>query len=201
MLLVLDRPDLDTIISIDLVKQHLRVEHAAEDDLIKLYRDAAMEFLEEHTTLVGGPTLFEESFDAWNCFGDSSSLSRAPVREIVSVQYLDEDDALQAISDADWYFKRSVEGGKVYFIDDFDLPDLSTQKLPIRIQYQAGFDIGDESGTGDDPSLRRPRRFDQAVFLLCGHWYQNRETVNIGNIVNNLPLAFDSIAHQLRVFR
>lgn len=200
MLIVLDRPN-DEIVSLEILKQHIKVEHTADDTLIRLYRDAAITFLEEHTTRVGGPTLFEQRFNNWDCFGENASLLRAPVRDVISVSYLNEDDELVEVAEADWYWRSTPDGAKVYFVDDYDLPDLSTLSEPVRIIFQAGYDVGDESGTGDNPDLKRPSTFDQAILLLVGHWYQNRETVNIGNIVNNLPFAFDAIAHQLRVFR
>lgn len=201
MLTVLDRPATDSIVSLEIMKQHLRVDHNDEDTIIRLYRDAAIAFLEQHTTLVGAPTLFQETFDSWDCFGESSSLSRAPVRDVVEVSYLDDDDMSVIIDESNYYVIQSPEGAKIYFIQDYSVPTVSDRMFPITVIYNSGFDLGEESGTGDVPHLHRPLQFDQAILLLAGHWYQNRETVNVGNIVNNLPFAFDAIAHQLRIFR
>jgi len=37
-----------------------------------------------------------------------------------------------------------------------------------------------------------------ALMLLVGHWYENREPVNIGNIVSALPFGFESLLDPYR---
>ncbi len=37
-----------------------------------------------------------------------------------------------------------------------------------------------------------------ALMLLVGHWYENREPVNIGNIVSALPFGFESLLEPYR---
>ncbi len=203
MLIVLNRDYAGSVIPLSIAKQHCRIDHSDEDVILQLFLDAAIEYLEEHTTLVGGPTLFEERHDSWDCMTARTYLSRKPIRDVVSISYLDEDDNLVAIADADWNWEVSPDGAFVYFGDGYSFPELSVNAGAVRIVYTAGFDLSDtgESGTGDNPDLRRPMRFTQAALLLTGHWYANRETVNVGNIVNNLPFAFDALSHQLRVFR
>lgn len=38
----------------------------------------------------------------------------------------------------------------------------------------------------------------QGLLMLVGYWYENRETVNIGNIVNELPMAASAIFDMYR---
>jgi len=37
-----------------------------------------------------------------------------------------------------------------------------------------------------------------ALMLLVGHWYENREPVNVGNIVSTLPFGFESLLEPYR---
>lgn len=37
-----------------------------------------------------------------------------------------------------------------------------------------------------------------ALMLLVGHWYENREPVNVGNIVTPFPFGFDSLLEPYR---
>ena len=39
----------------------------------------------------------------------------------------------------------------------------------------------------------RPASIDQAVLLLIGHWFANREAVLSGTVAVELPLAFDAL--------
>ena len=37
-----------------------------------------------------------------------------------------------------------------------------------------------------------------ALMLLVGHWFENREPVNVGNIVTTLPFGFESLLQPYR---
>jgi len=39
-----------------------------------------------------------------------------------------------------------------------------------------------------------------AMLLLVGHWYENREPVNIGNISTTLPYGFEALLEPYRIF-
>ena len=39
----------------------------------------------------------------------------------------------------------------------------------------------------------RPPDLVAAIKLMAGHLYENREAVNIGNIVNSFPLGYQSL--------
>ncbi|KKY78708.1 phage protein [Enterobacter cloacae] len=57
------------------------------------------------------------------------------------------------------------------------------------------------SGYADDPA---PILLDDdvkaAMLLLIGHWYANREAVNIGNITTAVPLAVESLLQPYRIY-
>lgn len=59
----------------------------------------------------------------------------------------------------------------------------------------------DLEAAGDDAgsyATVMPRSFQQAVLLLVGHWYRNREAVASGSY-SQLPLAFHSLLWPYRV--
>ncbi|AKJ41549.1 head-tail connector protein [Pragia fontium] len=38
-----------------------------------------------------------------------------------------------------------------------------------------------------------------AIMMIVGHWYENREPVNLGNIVNEIPLSFRFLVEPYRI--
>jgi uncharacterized phiE125 gp8 family phage protein len=54
---------------------------------------------------------------------------------------------------------------------------------PIQVTYVAGY--------GAAASV--PQKYKQAMLLLIGHWYENRETVIVGTISGPIALAVDSL--------
>jgi len=43
-----------------------------------------------------------------------------------------------------------------------------------------------------------PAPVEQAMLLLIGHWFENREAVNVGNIITSFPLGVDRLVAPYR---
>lgn len=57
----------------------------------------------------------------------------------------------------------------------------------------------DDALPSDDPEgLIIQADVKLALMLLVGHWYENREPVNIGNIVSTLPFGFKTLLEPYR---
>ena len=54
---------------------------------------------------------------------------------------------------------------------------------PIEITYVCGYGYGDSV----------PQRWKQAVLLLAGHWFENREATVAGTTVRTIPFAVESL--------
>jgi uncharacterized phage protein (predicted DNA packaging) len=83
-------------------------------------------------------------------------------------------------------------------ITGVDDDELLTDKLDAAIAYTS-HQLGDEDPIEWDsaaPDLR------QAVLMLAGHWYENREATLIGVGVVPVPLGYDDLllAHRRWVF-
>lgn len=63
----------------------------------------------------------------------------------------------------------------------------------LQLALSAGGEAVDITGTGSGQSFvgLAPRPILQAMLLLVGHLYANREAVNVGNIVNTMPYAVE----------
>jgi len=71
------------------------------------------------------------------------------------------------------------------------------QKWTRRTLYET------ESGAGyrDDPdSILLTEDVKAAMLLLIGHWYANREAVNIGNITTAVPFAVEALLQPYRIY-
>ncbi|YCH23153.1 head-tail connector protein [Pseudomonas sp. D1-3] len=107
------------MVSLDRAKQHLRVDHDAEDELIQAYLESAVAYVQQYC--------------------DRQIVDPAPA-------------------------------------EDEEPIDPNTQMLVTK-------DV------------------EQALLLLVGHWFNNREAVVIGTITSALPLAVESLLWQRKAFR
>jgi uncharacterized phiE125 gp8 family phage protein len=83
------------------------------------------------------------------------------------------------------------EPGRIYEAYNQQWPTIRGDRNSIEIIYKAGY------GTAASDV---PQNVKQAMLLLIGHWYENREPVIVGTIIRNMPLAVQSLLMQDRVF-
>ncbi len=98
----------------------------------------------------------------------------------VVVQYYDASDALQTM-DADSYsLVQTMIGSVIALSSAVSTPSVSAARAdPVIITMTVGY------GAAEDV----PAAIKQAILLMVGHWFANREAVNVGNIVSELPFG------------
>ncbi|MGY6355676.1 head-tail connector protein [Citrobacter amalonaticus] len=52
----------------------------------------------------------------------------------------------------------------------------------------------------DEDSILLGDDVKAAMLLLIGHWYANREAVNIGNITTEIPFAVEALLQPYRIY-
>lgn len=175
-------------ISLARAKAHLRVDWDDEDALIAAYLRASVGAIESRTDRALSPQAFTEWAARFPCgYGEKLTLARDPIREIVSVTYVDADGAEQELDPADY---RSIEGEPWSLIAPVAGSFPSTEERPdaVRVRYMAGYDAGD-----------CPAELQSAVLLMLGHLYANREGVAVGaNVVTPVPFAVDMLCEPFR---
>lgn len=60
-----------------------------------------------------------------------------------------------------------------------------------HVERMLGYAIEDRFGGTDQPPV--PADLAEAVLQLAAHWYEVREAVNVGNIVNEVPFGVREI--------
>ncbi|GJK86863.1 MULTISPECIES: head-tail connector protein [Citrobacter] len=52
----------------------------------------------------------------------------------------------------------------------------------------------------DEDSILLGEDVKAAILLLVGHWYANREAVNIGNITTEIPFTVEALLQPYRIY-
>jgi uncharacterized phiE125 gp8 family phage protein len=161
-------------------KLHLRVDHSADDALISALIVAAREHVENY--LAG--SLVEQTravyLSAWPYA--PFRLPCGPVQSIDSVKYRDSDGVEHTVSEDLYYLSP---GGELARKPAKTWP---TGRLygpgAIEITYTTGYppQVTVIPGEGDDPDTEEtdydaniPQAIKQAMLLLIGEWYEQRE--------------------------
>ena len=164
-------------ISLTEAKSHLRVDHSNEDDLIDILRQAAREMVENHTNRSLITQTREITIDyfplhltnGWGCV----PLTHGPVSSVTSVEYYDGDDVEQTLNSSLYWVDTNSGIPKIVVKNSW--PSTYDKPNAITITYVAGY-----GAASDVPSPLR-----QAMLLILGHLYENRQQV----IVSGSPTA------------
>lgn len=185
------------IISVDEVKQHVVIETDRDNDLLDMYIRAATRFAEERTNRVLQPNEYEFRTNKWLPY---IVLPVVPVRAITSVMYMDAGGDEQTVPESEYYILSGTDGTQLHFIPGFDFPELF-DRYPdnlIKVRFTAG--ANQEGASGDIQGLDVDPMDKLIVLVLTAHWYQNREPVRMGNIVNELPFSIKALIEARKIY-
>ena len=199
------------------VKSRLQIEDtgdatfdAAQDDAVTQALRAAVDYVEAQTHLTLRPTVFRLDMRDWCAVSPSTgnwsscrpvSLARVPVQSVESVDFLGSGEITwDALPVNDYEFQRLPAGGVLHLTDGVSLPSLESRWNAVQINFTAGFEIDGATGSGDDPELALPAGLSQALTLLAGHFFTNRDAVGTER-THEVQIGADALMTAFRLYR
>lgn len=167
-------------------KLHLRVDHSDEDTLIANLIEAARQTIEERTGRALITQTWALSLDTLPYGERELFLPRPPLQSVTHLKYYDTDGNQQTWTNTNYIVSTSYQPGRLSLAYNISWPSIQYRVDAIDIRYVAGY--------GAASAI--PEGLRQAMLLLVGHWYTNREAVVIGTITAELPLAVESLIRQ-----
>ena len=168
------------------LKQHLRIDIDDEDQLLQAYIDAATAFVErdaEIALLTQTWALRLDCFPPWTI-----ELRRPPVASVSSVVYLASDGTSTTLAASTYRLDAYSRPPRLTPAYNEVWPDTYPVTNAVTITFVAG-----ETSRATIPAAAK-----QAIRLLCGHWYRNRETVvSTGAVPQELTLAYGACIDRL----
>lgn len=175
-------------VSLTRAKQHLRVEHDDEDELIGAYLAAAVEQVEAMTDKRLTPKVERQVAAGFPAAG-GIRLHRGPVSEVIAIAYDPSTGSGQVVDEEELADFRLVEGvpAQVLPAAGAAFPATFAGAGTVRIDYLAGYAPGE-----------MPRGLETAVLLLTAHYYANRESVVTGTIATEVPMGVRALVQPHR---
>lgn len=183
-------------IDLGALKQHLRVEHGEDDGLILTVAQAAREFCETYTRRFFMSQVWERTL---NYFPGAIGLPYPPLQEVVSVTFVDGEGVLQTWADDQYTVDVNGDFAKVYPAYGVVYPtSIRDQPGAIKVQFRVGY--GDVPETVAAPAAATtPAAARQAIKLIVGDLYKNREESVTGSTITAIPFAARVLLSTLRV--
>ena len=175
-------------VSLAQAKIHCRVDHTADDALLTSLIVAARQWCEQimrRSIMTQTRTL---SLDDWP--NGMIQLPFSKAQSIVSIQYYDQNSNVQTLPTSSYYTDFISEPARISFAPATALPVAEIDRInSITVTYVAGY--GDASDV--------PQAISQAILLLVGHWYENREASIVAVSIADVPMATTALLSTYRI--
>lgn len=179
------------------VKQACRVDASDDDDFLTRAITSAREVIEgpDGAGIVMIASQWQMRLD---CLPAEIWIPTGPVASIDTLAYVDEAGELQTLAAENYQWRKGHFEARIRPAYGLSWPAVRRVFDSVRITFTAGY-----PGTDDSPPNLDlvPSPLKTAMLMLIAHWYQNRETVVIGQVSSEVQHAFAALVNNYRVGR
>lgn len=174
-------------------KLHCRVDTATDDTLITSLITAARQLAEEITRRALITQTWDLKMDAWP---DDTvlELPLPPLASVTSVSYKDSSAVTATFGSSNYTVATSGIYGRIVLLEGVSWPSVTLYAAEaISVRFVAGYGL----------AVNVPQAIKQAILLLVGHYYENREAVlmPMGGSMVQLPIGVQSLLMPYRAFK
>jgi len=164
-------------------KAQLRVDFSDDDTLIQRLIDTATNFMDAQGVL--GKAIIEQTWAQWLSPNPDQIVyfGMSPFISLVSIHYYNTSNALTAATSSDFEVLGTKNETSISPKTNYSWPTTYQRADAIKLTFKAGYG----TAVTDVPESIR-----QAMLLLVGHWYENREQSAM-NRLENIPYGFDEL--------
>lgn len=163
------------------VETHLRLATGSENIYLGTLIAAAREYCELFQNRAYISQTWELTLDEWPCF--PIKLPMPPLISITSIKYMDYLNAENTWAASNYIVDTDSEPGRIALAYNISLPTTILRPInAVKIRYVAGY----------ANAAAVPLRIKQAILLLIGHMYENRETVSPVEL-KEIPFAVSAL--------
>lgn len=183
-------------------QEHSRISTTEDVALLEALITAARQELEIRTGRALVTQTWQMLMNAWPG-GDRIVIPKPPLQQVVSVTYVGSDDVTRTMAAADYDVEFAATapvlnpyhpvGSIVLGYGESWPTETLRPAAPITVEFTAGY------GTG----AQVPKPLQQAILLLVGYWYENREAggdTKYANGMSQIPFGVDALCAPFKVW-
>lgn len=168
----------DDLVPLTLIRSHVRALDDTEDTELQAYREAAVDFLQQQTNRLLGEGTATIILDRHELERTVRLSGINDITAVTSVQYLDNTASYLTLDSAEYRIHTDYPGTfKLKDTLPADAEDDYDESL-VKIVVAAGA-----------PLTGLSKKYQQAVLLLCAHWFDTRSAEIIGAPTNEVKLG------------
>jgi len=176
-------------ISVEEAKEHMRIDHTEEDTYVGLLIKSAREMTENYLRRSLITQTWECWMDAWP--PDPFTVLHGNLLTVTSIKYYDTDDVIATF--ASTYYYADTKSDRIGLNYGESWPTTTLRPINgVVVEFTAGYGA---------TAASVPEAIRQAMLLLVGHLYENREPVVMGTIIGKVPFAYEAMLYPYRNIR
>lgn len=174
-------------------RAHLRVDMVDDDVLIEGLVKAVREYLEVHVLRRALLTqTWDMYLDAWP-ESDRVAIPLPPLQSVTYVKYTDDTGAISTFASSSYLVDTVSEPGRLVLKSGYTWPGTTLQVVNgVNVRFVCGWSA----------AASVPKPIKQAILLMVGDLYENRENTLIGQglTIKELPFAVQALLMPYRVY-
>jgi uncharacterized phiE125 gp8 family phage protein len=172
-------------------KAQCRVDGSDSDTYIEMLITAAREWCELHDWRAYMPQTWELILDAWPSRG-AIEIPKPPLQSVASIKYTNRSGVEATLDSGVYLVDTYSEPGWVVLKNDKAWPMVTLREINgVVVRFTGGY-----ASAADVPA-----RIKQAILLLVGHWYENRENSVVGAVNRPIEMGVKALLGIDRAFR
>lgn len=171
-------------VTVERLCTHLRVDYAATTEAERTELADLIQAAREYAEEWQGRAYITRTYDLSVAASTNITLPMPVYQLLHFVASTDEDGQTTTISSSDYTINTT---GTFAVVTINELP-LDAEVITVR--YETGY---------GDAASDVPARIRQALLLLCGHWYENREPIGAGGWITEMCHSAAALLNQDRV--
>ncbi len=197
-------------ITVDELRNHLRLDTSSDDTYLSTLISSAREMVEQETrraliTQTRRVTVdrfpLKDNLGWWDGVREGSlslqtqdflELSIAPLQSITSVKYWTVGEEQLTFASTKYIADKNRVPGRIVLKTAQSWPTDLREHSAIEVDYVAGY---------GDTADKVPAPLRQVIQIMCADWYENRESVVVGTISSSIETAVSAVLEKYRVRR
>lgn len=181
------------------VKAQLRITSSDEDTFLNSLIEAATEYTEAYCSRSFIAQTWDMYLDTFPfCNTTPIEVPLPPLISVTSIQYYDSASTLQTWDSASYVVDTTKAVGLIYPDMNYAYPSTRIFRNSVIIRFVAGY--ADSGASPIDLADNVPMQIKQAILLLIGHLYENREMTTPGVMIQNVPMSYDALLANIKIW-
>lgn len=177
-------PALDEPVSWSEFAEHSRIDSTGDKDLVEALLQSARELYEVHSRRTVAARSFRLALDKFPNGARALTLPGPPLIAVEGIEYINGDGDVTTWDSTSYQVDTWSEPGRVRPTGAQSWPSVKVNTLgAARILFRAGYPTPEEV----------PERVKAAIRLLTAHWYENRESVVVGQVGTELAFTWGTL--------